>query len=156
MGCNEINFSLDTIINSINIKNNIVSKDKYENKLRKGLNFGHTIGHAIETYFMPSNKKLLHGEAIAIGIIIESYLSKHICGFDIEKVDKIKNHLLTIFPKIKFNSTAINNIIKMMEHDKKNTKEEINFVLLSDIGKLIFDINVPNSNILKAFEYYGQ
>ena len=156
IGCNEINFSLDTIINSINIKNNIVSKDKYENKLRKGLNFGHTIGHAIETHFMPSDNKLLHGEAIAIGIIVESYLSKHICGFDIEKVDKIKNHLLTIFPKIKFNSKAINNIIKMMEHDKKNTKDETNFVLLSDIGKLIFDVNVPNSNILKAFEYYGE
>ena len=105
---------------------------------------------------MPSDKKLLHGEAIAIGIIVESYLSKHIFGFDIEKVDKIKNHLLKIFPKIKFNSRAINNIIKMMEHDKKNTKEEINFVLLSDIGKLIFDVNVPNSNILKAFEYYGE
>ena len=154
--CDEIDFSSEIIINSINIKNNFVFEDKYEKKLRKGLNFGHTIGHAIETHFMPSDKKLLHGEAIAIGIIVESYLSKHICGFAIEKVDKIKNHLLTIFPKIKFNSKAINNIIKMMEHDKKNIKEEINFVLLSDVGNLIFDVNVPNSNILKAFEYYGE
>ena len=153
---NEIDFSSDIIMNSINIKNNFVCKDKYENKLRKGLNFGHTIGHAIETHFMPSDKKLLHGEAIAIGIIIESYLSKHICGFDIEKVDKIKNHLLKIFPKIKFNSSSINNIIKMMEHDKKNTREEVNFVLLSEIGKLIFNVNVPKSDIFKAFEYYNE
>ncbi len=123
---------------------------------RKGLNFGHTIGHAIETHFMSSDKKLLHGEAIAIGIIIESFLSKEICGFDIEKVDKIKNHLLSIFNKIKFNSSSINNIIKMMEYDKKNTDKEVNFVLLSDIGKLIFDVKVPDSNILDAFEYYSK
>ena len=154
--CDEIDFSSEIIINSINIKNNFVFEDKYEKKLRKGLNFGHTIGHAIETHFMSSDKKLLHGEAIAIGIIIESYLSKEICGFDIKKVDKIKNHLLTIFTKIKFNSSSINNIIKMMEHDKKNIEKEVNFVLLSDIGKLIFDVNVPNSDILKAFEYYSQ
>ena len=156
VGCDEIDFSSEIIINSINIKNNFVFEDKYEKKLRKGLNFGHTIGHAIETHFMSSDKKLLHGEAIAIGIIIESYLSKEICGFDIEKVDKIKNHLLTIFTNIKFNSSSINNIIKMMEHDKKNIEKEVNFVLLSDIGKLIFDVNVPNSDILKAFEYYSQ
>ena len=156
VGCDEIDFSSEIIINSINIKNNFVYEDKYEKKLRKGLNFGHTIGHAIETHFMSSDKKLLHGEAIAIGIIIESFLSKEIYGFDIEKVDKIKNHLLTIFTNIKFNSSSINNIIKMMEHDKKNIEKEVNFVLLSDIGKLIFDVNVPNSDILKAFEYYSQ
>ena len=154
--CNKIDFSLDIIINSINIKNNFVVEDKYEEKIRKGLNFGHTIGHAIETHFMSSDKKLLHGEAIAIGIIIESYLSKEICSFDIEKVDKIKNHLLTIFPKIKFNLNSINNIIKVMEHDKKNKNKKVNFVLLSEIGKLIFDVNVSNANILKAFEYYSE
>ena len=156
MDCDEINFSLDIIINSINIKNNFVVEDKYEKKLRKGLNFGHTIGHAIETHFMSSDKKLLHGEAVAIGIIIESYFSKQMYGFDIEKVDKIKNHLLTIFPKVKFNSSSINNIIKVMEHDKKNKDKQVNFILLSDIGKLIFDVNVPKSTILKAFEYYSE
>ena len=156
MDCDEINFSLDIIINSINIKNNFVVEDKYEKKLRKGLNFGHTIGHAIETHFMSSDKKLLHGEAIAIGIIIESYLSKQMYGFDIEKVDKIKNYLLRIFPKVKFNSSSINNIIKVMEHDKKNKDKQVNFVLLSDIGKLIFDVNVPKSTVLKAFEYYSE
>ncbi len=154
--CNEIDFSLDIIINSINIKNNFVVEDKYEEKLRKGLNFGHTIGHAIETHFMSSDKKLLHGEAIAIGIIIEAYLSKMMYGFDVKKVDKIKNHLLTIFPKVKFNFNSINNIIKVMEHDKKNKNKKVNFVLLSEIGKLIFDVNVSNANILKAFEYYSE
>ena len=144
------------IINSIKIKNNFVCGDKFEKKLRKGLNFGHTIGHAIETYFMPSDKKLLHGEAIAIGIIIESHLSKEICGFDIIKVNKIKNHLLTIFPKIKFNSNSINKIIRLMEYDKKNTEKMVNFVLLSDIGNLVFDVNVPNRSILKAFKYYSE
>ena len=77
-------------------------------------------------------------------------------GFDIEQVDKIKNHLLRIFPKVKFNSSSINNIIKVMEHDKKNKDKQVNFILLSDIGKLIFDVNVPKSTILKAFEYYSE
>ena len=77
-------------------------------------------------------------------------------GFDIVKVNKIKNHLLTIFPKVKFNSSSINNIIKVMEHDKKNKDKQVNFILLSDIGKLIFDVNVPKSTILKAFEYYSE
>ena len=83
-------------------------------------------------------------------------MSKEICGFDIKKVDKIKNHLLTNFPKVKFNSSSIDNIIKVMEHDKKNNDKQVNFVLLSDIGKLIFDVNVPKSTILKAFEYYSE
>ena len=78
------------------------------------------------------------------------------CGFDVKKVDKIKKHLLTIFPKVKFNFNSINNIIKVMEHDKKNKNKKVNFVLLSEIGKLIFDVNVSNANILKAFEYYSE
>ena len=74
----------------------------------------------------------------------------------LKKLIKSKIISLTIFPKVKFNSSSINNIIKVMEHDKKNKNKQVNFVLLSDIGKLIFDVNVPNSNILKAFEYYSE
>ena len=153
--CDKINFSSQIITNSIEIKKSFVTKDKYEKQLRKGLNFGHTIGHAIETFFMSTSNNLLHGESIAIGLIIESYISNVICGFEIKMVDKIKNHLLKIFPKIEFNASSINSIIKLMYHDKKNIDEKIKFVLLKNIGDLIFDVDVPKSTILKAFNYYS-
>jgi len=152
----KINFSAEIIINSIKIKNNFVCNDKYEKQLRKGLNFGHTLGHAIETFFMSTSHNLLHGESIAIGLILESYISHTICGFEMKIVDKIKNHLLKIFPKIEFNSSSIESIIKLMDYDKKNIGEKINFVLLKDIGYLVFDIDVSKSTILNAFNYYSK
>ena len=152
----KINFSAEIIKNSIKIKNSFVCNDKYEKQLRKGLNFGHTLGHAIETFFMSTSHNLLHGESIAIGLILESYISSTICGFEMKIVDKIKNHLLKIFPKIEFNSSSIESIIKLMDYDKKNIGEKINFVLLKDIGYLVFDIDVSKSTILNAFNYYSK
>jgi len=154
--CDKIDYSLDIIINSIKIKNSFVSKDKYEKQLRKGLNFGHTVGHAIETYFMSTEHNLLHGESIAIGIIVESYISSLVCGLDIKIVDKIKNHLSKIFTKVEFNPNSISNIIKLMGYDKKNIGDRTNFVLLKGIGDLVFDSDVPRSTILDGFNYYSQ
>jgi 3-dehydroquinate synthase len=105
---------------------------------------------------MSTSNNLLHGESIAIGLIIESYISNMICGFEIKMVDKIKNHLLKIFPKIDFNASSIKSIIKLMYHDKKNIDEKIKFVLLKKIGDLVFDVDVPKSTILKAFNYYSR
>ena len=153
---NKINFSEEIIKNSIKIKYSFVCNDKYEKQLRKGLNFGHTLGHAIETFFMSTSHNLLHGESIAIGLILESYISSTICGFEMKIVDKIKNHLLKIFPKTEFNSSSIESIIKLMDYDKKNIGEKINFVLLKDIGYLVFDIDVSKSTILNAFNYYSK
>ena len=143
---------------SIEIKKDIVLKDPFEIRLRKILNFGHTIGHAIESYFMKSSKEkiLLHGEAIAIGMILESYISHIYCGFDITKVDEIYDVFTKIFKKVNFNSSVIQSIYELLIYDKKNSHGKINFVLLEKIGKPVVDFQVEKKIIVEAFNYYTE
>ena len=153
---NSIDFkSLETIRYSIEIKNDIVHRDSKELKERKALNFGHTLGHAIESLFLDKNKKLLHGEAIAIGIVLAAFISNKIFNFPIEKLNKIKNHILKVFKKVDFNKSEIDNIIKLLIHDKKNSHGKINFILLKDIGQPMYDVEVDNKLILESFSYYS-
>ena len=147
--------NLHTIRNSILIKNEIVLVDKKENKERKALNFGHTLGHAIESYFLNSKNRLLHGEAIAIGIVLASHISSKLFGFSSQKLNSIKSHILSIYNKVLFNKNDIDRIIKLLVHDKKNSHGKINFILIKDIGKPVYDIEVDNNLIIKAFKYYS-
>lgn len=141
---------------SIVIKNNIVSIDPNENGLRKTLNYGHTLGHAIESFCLENENKttLLHGEAIVIGMILATYLSYELVGFPENKLHDIKNALIKLYGKTNFNTDEINAIIELMKFDKKNSHGNINFVLLEDIGKAKIDQTVPNELIHKSFNYY--
>jgi 3-dehydroquinate synthase len=141
---------------SIVIKNNIVSIDPNENGLRKTLNYGHTLGHAIESFCLENKNKttLLHGEAIVIGMILATYLSYELVGFPENKLHDIKNALIKLYGKTNFNIDEINAIIELMKFDKKNSHGNINFVLLEDIGKAKIDQIVSNELIHKAFYYY--
>ncbi|SFU72021.1 3-dehydroquinate synthase [Pustulibacterium marinum] len=148
---------LDKLIyDSVIIKNNVVLQDLKESNLRKTLNFGHTLGHAIESFFLNDESKttLLHGEAIAIGMILAAHLSHQKLNFSIEKVDEIKSVILNYFEKVAIEENDLDTIISLMKHDKKNTYGTINFVLLEGIGNPTIDIKVDNNMILKAFEYY--
>ena len=148
---------LDILIyESVLIKNTIVTQDPNEQGLRKTLNFGHTLGHAIESYFLENKNKttLLHGEAIAIGMILACYLSSKLTSFNKDTCDHIKNTLLNIYEKIQFNQEDIEPIIKLMKFDKKNSHGNINFVLLQKIGTPIIDQKVTNNLIYEAFKYY--
>ena len=146
----------DHIFSSITIKNIFVLKDPYEKSTRKILNFGHTIGHAIETYFLlnKKTKSLSHGHSIAVGMIIESYISNAILSFDLDEVNKIKFIFNNVFSKVVFKKKDINEIIDLLDHDKKNFDGRINFVLLKEIGKPKVDIQVPSKTIKKGFEFY--
>ena len=141
---------------SVKIKKEVVLKDPREKKLRKILNFGHTLGHAIESYFLINlNKnKLLHGEAIVIGMILESYLSIHCAGLNIEVARDIKTTFLKTFKKIEFSSDDKKEIVKLLKHDKKNIGDKINFVLISSIGKPKIDVQVPEDLFEDAFNFY--
>ena len=146
----------DHIFSSILIKNTIVLEDPYEKSIRKILNFGHTIGHAIESYFL-SNKKtkpLSHGHSIAIGMIIESYISNKILNFNLDEINKIKIIFNNVFSKVIFTKKDINEIIDLLHHDKKNFDGRINFVLLKKIGTPKVDIQVPSDIIKKGFDFY--
>ena len=146
------------IHHSVNIKNNVVLEDPYEHGLRKILNFGHTLGHAIESYCLTNeNKKtLLHGEAIAIGMILEAFLAKELTQLSSEECDEIKTVFNSIYPAVKFSSEEINEIIELLQYDKKNSHGKIKFVLLKSIGKAIIDIEVSNELLLSSFEYYSK
>ncbi|WP_335965358.1 3-dehydroquinate synthase [Galbibacter sp. PAP.153] len=148
---------LDTLIHrSVVIKNEVVTKDPRENNLRKILNYGHTLGHAIESYFLQSEDKttLLHGEAIAIGMIMETYLSAQLTKFPEGKLDAIKATFLHYFNKVEINTDDMETIIGLMKFDKKNAHGNINFVLLEDISKPVLDIQASKDLIIKSLEYY--
>ena len=148
---------LDILIKqSIEIKNEIVSQDLKENGIRKALNFGHTLGHAIESYFLEfeDKKQLLHGEAIAIGMILESHLSFQLNLISKEDFAEIKYIITDVFEKIQFEETDIRNILKLLVFDKKNEFGNVKFTLLNKIGESKINQKVDESMILLAFKYY--
>lgn len=150
--------NLDELIyESIQIKAKVVEKDPMENGLRKTLNYGHTIGHAIESYFLQSSSKkdLLHGEAIAIGMVLSTYISFKNLRFPEDKLLNIKHSILELFKKISFSKSDLETIIELLKFDKKNSYGEINFILLEDIGKPKIDCQVENDLILDAFTFYS-
>lgn len=143
---------------SVVIKNSIVEQDPTEQNIRKKLNFGHTLGHAIESYFLehPTKKTLLHGEAIAIGMILEAYLSHKLTGMSKIDLEEIKKIFLVNYDKVNFTKEDIEIIIDLLKHDKKNSHGNINFVLLAEIGNAVTDIKVPFNLFKEAFAYYKE
>ncbi|GAA4232018.1 3-dehydroquinate synthase [Postechiella marina] len=151
--------NLDTLIyESVLIKKDVVDKDPRENGLRKTLNFGHTLGHAIESYFLSSPEKetLLHGEAIAVGMVLACYLSSKTSGFPMETTNSIKEQFSNYYGKITIENKDYAPIIELLKYDKKNNHGNINFVLLKNIGETLIDCKVEDQLILDAFEYYKQ
>lgn len=144
------------ILSSIQIKNKVVLQDPTEQNIRKILNFGHTLGHAIESYFLENDSKemLLHGEAIAIGMILEGYLSNKLTNLPLATLEDIKTTFLNRYEKVEFLEEDFENILKLMKYDKKNSHGKVNFVLLKEIGNPVFDIEIPVELFAEAFAYY--
>ncbi len=149
---------LDQLIyDSVLIKKDIVEQDPTEQNLRKSLNFGHTLGHAIESFYLNhGTKALLHGEAIAIGMILEVYLSSILLDFPIEKVNQIKDNTIKLFGKVEIPETDYSSIIDLMKFDKKNDNGNVNFVLLNAIGQPKINCIIDNSLIIKSFNFYNE
>ncbi|MBL4652563.1 MAG: 3-dehydroquinate synthase [Flavobacteriales bacterium] len=146
---------LDNVIKqSVEIKNNIVLKDFQEKSTRKALNFGHTIGHAIESNLLGSKSSLLHGEAIAIGMICETYLSYKAGFILMEDAMEVANYINAVFPKIDIDSSNYHRLIELMQHDKKNTLQGINFTLLKRIGEVEVNQICEVDQIIEALEFY--
>lgn len=143
---------------SIAIKNTVVLQDPTEKGLRKILNFGHTLGHAIESYCLdhPDKEPLLHGEAIAIGMILEAYLSHQLKGLPQQALQEIKETFLHHFKRVDLTKKDIDGILQLLKHDKKNSYGNINFVLLQVIGKAVVDVKVPEILFHTAFAYYKE
>lgn len=135
------------IQHSVEIKSNVVEQDPKEKGLRKILNFGHTIGHAIESYFLDTDKKLLHGEAIAWGMLLEAELS-FLKGYLSEnEVINIRKFIQDLYPSISIHEKEWVQIKKLMLQDKKNESGIVKGILLDGIGKAIFDIDYQESDL---------
>jgi len=148
----------DLIYESVIIKRNVVEEDPLEHGLRKTLNFGHTLGHAIESYFLsnPNKTALLHGEAIIIGMILATYISTELVGFPKESRDSIKTLFRSYYDKVIIEEGDFLAIIELLKYDKKNNHGNINFVLLEAIGACKMDCLVDNKSIIEAFEFYNK
>ena len=141
---------------SVEVKKTIVEADPLEKGLRKILNFGHTIGHAIESYYLGTEKQLKHGEAIAIGMICEGYLSVKKLDLTQEILDKLFAVIKRYFPLPGFADEELNAIANLTVQDKKNKDGQINAVLLKDIANPEIDVPVSNSEIKESLNYYNQ
>lgn len=146
------------ILPSVAIKNDIVLQDPTEQNIRKVLNYGHTLGHAIESYFLENEHKetLLHGEAIAIGMITEGYLSYKLTGLPRTQLEDIKATFLKYYSKVAFSAKDIKDILDLLKYDKKNSHGNINFVLLKEIGETSIDVTISPNLLEEAFAYYKE
>jgi len=156
----DFDFDADTfeslIYQSIIIKNDVVLSDPYEKDARKSLNYGHTVGHAIESFCMASEQHddLLHGEAVAAGIVIESYLSHLNTGLSEKDLHQIEEFYSGLELELSFSKSDVEQIIGFMAHDKKNVNGEVRFVLLNSIGSYQTDCVIPVEEIRNAFKLY--
>lgn len=146
----------ELIKDSTLIKMDVVNRDPNEKGLRKILNFGHTIGHAVESEYLESEHPLLHGEAIAIGMLIESVLSYENELIGKEELNEIFYNILSIFPKHPLPQEIIPNLLEWMKNDKKNTAGKIGFSLLDGIGKCKYDIFLNENQIKEGIEFYNR
>lgn len=141
----------EIIPKSIGLKNEVVQKDPKENGLRKILNYGHTIGHAMETYFLKSSYPLLHGEAVALGMIIENEIAQKLGLIEKSEVEKISSYLNSNydFPE---KLPGHDDLIAHLKQDKKNDKEGLRFSLLKKVGHCAFDVQVDQSLLKKVLK----
>lgn len=145
------------ISKSVEIKNKIVCSDPFENGERKLLNFGHTVGHAVESYYLAEDYlPLLHGEAVAIGIICESYLSNKMNGLSDIDLENIVQYITQFYKLTTIDSEDFHKLIDWMKNDKKNQNSRINFSILKSIGEATYNHSIEDEMIFESLNFYNQ
>lgn len=145
----------EMIAHSVAIKAKVVTEDPHEKGLRKILNFGHTIGHAVETWFLAiPGKRLLHGEAIAIGMIAEAWISQQKGFISVEDLEEITDYLLHIYGKVIISDEDLQGLLPHTLQDKKNENDQVQCALLEKIGQANYNQIVTSAQIAAALEYY--
>lgn len=144
----------ELIATSAEIKQSIVDEDPKEKGVRKLLNFGHTVGHALESFMLQKQLPILHGEAIAAGMLIEAELSKTYCQLSEKAFEEIQTQIDKVFPRLPLLKENIEGILEWLKFDKKNKNGELRFSLLEKIGQGAYDISIPVSDIENALLTY--
>ncbi len=145
----------ELIAHSIEIKKQVVTEDPTEKGLRKILNFGHTLGHALETYLLDKGKrKILHGEAIVFGMIAEAYLAMKRGLISTQYLEDIEIYLFQTYGRVEIAANEVDEIIQLTVQDKKNKGKEVLFSLLTGLGDCGYDVPVSKKEMKQAIEFY--
>lgn len=144
----------EIIAHSVAVKDWHVQNDLTEKNIRKALNFGHTAGHAFESFALYNGRPILHGHAVVYGMIVELYLSNKVCGLTDSKLEDISKWLLKTYGKFEIEQANYEALYELMTHDKKNEGSRINFTLIPEIGKVEINQDCPKELIFEALNYY--
>ena len=145
----------DMVAASIDIKANIVKQDPHEHGIRKALNVGHTAGHALESFALSKSRPVLHGYAVAWGMVCELFLSKTKKNFPSMQMQQTIDYIRRNYGSFAFTCNDYDRLFELMRHDKKNTGGIINFTLLSGIGKIELDCTASKEEIMAMLDFFG-
>jgi len=141
------------IRDSVEVKKHFVVNDPVEKNIRKALNFGHTIGHAIESLALEQGRQVLHGYAVVWGMMAELWLSVRECGFDENEALRLCEWMSELYGRFSFRHGDKERLIALMHHDKKNEKNRINFTLLPKTGSFEINRNISDEQITESLDF---
>lgn len=141
---------------SVEVKRRIVEEDPQEHGIRKALNVGHTAGHAFESLALAEGRPVLHGYAVAWGIVCELYLSHIKAGFPKEEMYRVIRFIKENYGGFSLGCKQYDRLYELMKHDKKNTGGIVNFTLLSDVGAICLDQTADRETIFEMFDFYRE
>lgn len=144
------------VAHSVSIKEDIVEKDPFEKNIRKALNLGHTVGHAFESLALENNRPVLHGYAVAWGIICELYFSFIKVGFPKDKLRQTIQFIKENYGVLTFDCKQYDRLYEFMTHDKKNSAGIINFTLMGEIGDIRINQSANKEEILEILDFYRE
>lgn len=144
------------IARSVAIKEYFVVNDPTEQNIRKALNLGHTVAHAFESLALHQGRPILHGYAVAYGLIVELFLSAQKAGFPMEQANEIANWVINTYGPFEITNDDYEALYLKMTKDKKNEAGRINFTLVPEIGKVEININCEKDLIFEALDYYSR
>lgn len=137
----------------IKVKERIVTEDPHEHGIRKALNLGHTVGHALESFAMKHGRPVLHGYAVAYGMVCELYLSARKTDFPTDKMHQTVRFILDHYGRLPYTCDDYPELLELMRHDKKNTSGIINFTLLGGIGDIRINQTATKEEIEEALDF---
>ena len=143
------------VADSVKVKQRIVLEDPTEKGLRKALNLGHTVGHAFESLAL-RRQPVLHGYAVAWGVVCELYLSFMKCGFPAKLLRQVSNFILEHYGRMNITCDDYPTLLELMTHDKKNVAGQINFTLLGSVGELKLNQTATKAEIEEALDFYRE
>ncbi len=144
------------VAKSVAIKERIVGEDPLEHGIRKALNLGHTVGHAFESLAMMENRTVLHGYAVAWGLVCELYLSAKRTGFPTDRMHQTAQFVRETYGTFAFTCKHYDRLYELMTHDKKNTAGQVNFTLLGNVGDIRINQTATREEIMEMLDYYRE